>query len=73
MNDVSMKSNTDLDIENKSQLVAYLRSRQLIAETEHVSTQMLAGGVSNRTMLVTRVDGTAWVIKQALSKLRVAG
>ena len=32
---------------------------------------MLAGGVSNRTVLVVRQEGCAWVVKQALSKLRV--
>ena len=33
---------------------------------------MLAGGVSNRTMLVELSGGEAWVVKQALPKLRVA-
>ncbi len=60
-----------MDIEDKKQLVTYLQSRQLVTAGEVLSTQMLAGGVSNRTMLVTRSDGTQWVIKQALSKLRV--
>src|SRR5215217_6452469 len=31
----------------------------------------LAGGVSNRTVLVERLSGEAWVVKQALAKLRV--
>src|SRR5262249_7051795 len=30
-----------------------------------------AGGVSNRTVLVKRPNGEAWVLKQALAKLRV--
>lgn len=34
--------------------------------------QKLAGGVSNRTVRVTFPDGRAWVLKQALPKLRVA-
>ncbi len=32
----------------------------------------LRGGVSNRTVLVERPAGEAWVVKQALAKLRVA-
>jgi hypothetical protein len=32
----------------------------------------LAGGVSNRTVLVERPTGESWVVKQALAKLRVA-
>ena len=32
---------------------------------------VLTGGVSKRTVLVQRANGQAWVIKQALSKLRV--
>src|SRR6185369_10208057 len=32
----------------------------------------LALGVSNRTVLVERPNGEAWVVKQALKKLRVA-
>ncbi|MGH2551191.1 MAG: phosphotransferase family protein, partial [Thermomicrobiales bacterium] len=32
---------------------------------------ILAGGVSNRTMLVERAGGESWVVKQALAKLRV--
>ncbi len=64
--------NHTLDIEDKAQLVAYLRSQNLIDADEAISTNILAGGVSNRTMLVTRADGTQWVVKQALQKLRVA-
>ncbi|MBD0354473.1 MAG: phosphotransferase [Rubrobacteraceae bacterium] len=33
---------------------------------------LLAGGVSNRTVLVERPTGEAWVLKQALEKLRVS-
>jgi tRNA A-37 threonylcarbamoyl transferase component Bud32 len=32
----------------------------------------LGGGVSNRAVLVERANGDAWVVKQALAKLRVA-
>jgi len=61
-----------LDIEQPEQLVAYLCRARLIGEHEHVATRVLTGGVSNRTVLVERPDGTRWVIKQALAKLRVA-
>lgn len=61
-----------LDIEQPEQLVAYMRRARLISEHEQVATRVLAGGVSNRTVLVERPDGTRWVIKQALAKLRVA-
>ncbi len=33
---------------------------------------VLAGGVSNRTVLIKRPTGEAWVLKQALEKLRVS-
>ncbi|MEM7343362.1 MAG: aminoglycoside phosphotransferase family protein [Chloroflexota bacterium] len=66
-----MMGSMTLDIEDKKQLVTYLQSRQSVPADEIITTQLLAGGVSNRTMLVTRRDGTEWVIKQALSKLRV--
>ena len=66
-----MKAYTELDIEDQEQLVAYLQSRELITKPEGISTQRLAGGVSNRAMLVIHANGTQWVIKQALSKLRV--
>ena len=66
-----MVSNGSLDIEDKDQLVSYLQSQQLIQTDEHVEIELLVGGVSNKTMLVTRQNRTQWVIKQALEKLRV--
>ncbi len=60
-----------LDIENQEALVAYLRDTQRIAPAERVEVRVLQGGVSNRTVWVGRPDGTAWVLKQALPKLRV--
>ncbi len=38
---------------------------------ERVNIRVLHGGVSNRTVLVERAIGEAWVLKQALAKLRV--
>lgn len=62
----------ELDIESPAPLLAYLRETGRIAPDESPSIQTLAGGVSNRTVLVERVGGQAWVLKQALAKLRVA-
>jgi 5-methylthioribose kinase len=63
---------TTLDIEQPDQLLAYLRQHNHIAAGEEVTITPLAGGVSNRTVLVERTSGEAWVLKQALEKLRVA-
>lgn len=60
-----------LDIENPTALLAYLRAMGHIAADETPGLRTLAGGVSNRTVWVTRANGEAWVLKQALSKLRV--
>lgn len=60
-----------LDIEQSPSLLAYLRAAGHIAPDEQPTVQVLAGGVSNRTVLVTRPSGEAWVMKQALTKLRV--
>jgi aminoglycoside phosphotransferase (APT) family kinase protein len=60
-----------LDIEQPGALVAYLRANGRIGPDESPRITVLAGGVSNRTVLVERPSGEAWVIKQALAKLRV--
>jgi len=61
----------DLDIEQPEALLAYLRQTGLIGHNETPQIRYLTGGVSNRTALVERSGGEAWVIKQALAKLRV--
>lgn len=61
-----------LDIEVPADLLAYLRQTGRIAEHDEPRVTQLAGGVSNRTMLLEWPDGRAWVLKQALPKLRVA-
>ena len=64
-----------LDIEQPAALVAYLRDTGRVSPTETVRPRVLAGGVSNRTVLVELPDRSppaAWVLKQALPKLRVA-
>ena len=60
-----------LDIEQSDGLLAYLRTAGHIAPDATPRLHNLAGGVSNRTVLVEHADGTAWVMKQALEKLRV--
>jgi aminoglycoside phosphotransferase (APT) family kinase protein len=60
-----------LDIEQPEALVAYLRAQELIRGDEEPIVRVLAGGVSNRTVWVGRESGEAWVLKQALAKLRV--
>ena len=59
------------DIENEAALLAYLRQAGWIEEDEAPDLQILEGGVSNRTVLLQRTNGQAWVLKQALPKLRV--
>jgi len=61
-----------LDIERPDALLDYLRRAGHIPADEQPVIRNLAGGVSNRTVLVERPSGEAWVLKQALKKLRVA-
>ncbi len=63
---------TPLNIEEPQSLTAYLRAAGWVEQGESPRLRVLAGGVSNRTVLVERATGEAWVIKQALKKLRVA-
>ena len=60
-----------LDIEDPAQLENYLRSTNRIGSAEKIEIRTLAGGVSNKTVHVRRESGEAWVLKQALAKLRV--
>lgn len=67
-----------LDIEQPQQLIHYLRATHRIDVDETPTLTNLAGGVSNRTVLVQRAHASAgsdqkeaWVLKQALAKLRV--
>lgn len=61
-----------LDIEQPGALTRYLRETDRIGANEAPRVTVLAGGVSNRTVLVERESGEAWVVKQALERLRVA-
>ena len=60
-----------LDIEDNDQLLNYLRANRRIAPQEKPIARRLTGGVSNKAVLLVRPDGSAWVLKQALAKLRV--
>lgn len=59
-----------MNIEETDELVAYLRSGGYIESSEEPQCTRLSGGVSNRTVMVERANGEAWVVKQALQKLR---
>ena len=61
-----------LNIEETGPLVEHLRAGGRIGAGENPEVRILRGGVSNRTVLVRRPSGEAWVLKQALPKLRVA-
>jgi 5-methylthioribose kinase len=61
-----------LDIEDPAALVGYLRRLGKIGPDEEPTVRVLAGGVSNKTVLVERSGGESWVYKQALPKLRVS-
>ena len=63
---------TQLDIEQPGELIEYLVHTERIQLGERPEITVLAGGVSNRTVLVERTNGDSWVMKQALEKLRVA-
>ena len=62
----------DLEIENFEALLAYLFETGRLPRGERPRIERLRGGVSNRTVLLERPCGEAWVLKQALAKLRVA-
>src|ERR1041384_40765 len=68
----SAMTSVELDIEHHDALLRHLRKTRRIGSNEAALCSTLQGGVSNRTVLVERPNGEAWVIKQALPKLRVA-
>ena len=57
-----MNDPDQLDIEQPGALVAYLQREGRIAADEEPRVEVLAGGVSNRTVLVERHSGEAWVV-----------
>ena len=68
--DITITVSESLNIENHAALLDYLRASNRIAPNESPRFETLTGGVSNRTVLVERLTGESWVIKQALAKLR---
>src|SRR5688500_15463331 len=60
-----------MNIEQHNELISYLRETGRIGSGEQVQARTLGGGVSNRAVYLQRKDGRAWVLKQALPKLRV--
>jgi aminoglycoside phosphotransferase (APT) family kinase protein len=65
-------SPSSIDIESPSILIPYLREHRLIESGDIPVIEILQGGVSNRTVLVEPLSKPAFVMKQALAKLRVA-
>lgn len=65
-------SPTSFNIETPSTLIPYLREHGLIGGDDTPGIEILQGGVSNRTVLVEPLSKPAFVVKQALAKLRVA-
>ena len=61
-----------IDVEDNGQLLGYLRETGRIGVSESPTIRKLSGGVSNKTLSLTRSGGETWVIKQSLPKLRVA-
>ena len=64
-----MLPNDDMNIENKSELLNYLRHKHSIDTMDSDQFAILRGGVSNRTILYEGKEDCI-VIKQALRKLR---
>jgi tRNA A-37 threonylcarbamoyl transferase component Bud32 len=60
-----------IDIENHAQLLDFLVQTGLLEERSQPLCTTLHGGVSNRTVKISWPDGSGWVAKQALEKLRV--
>src|SRR5260370_17389290 len=63
--------NMIIDIESSDQLLGYLRATERIGSQEKPVVRTLKGGVSNKTVWLQPEHGPAWVVKQALAKLRV--
>src|ERR1700677_5279051 len=69
--DEALELELEFDIEDFEALRHYLAGRGFAKPGEMISLEKLAGGVSNRTVRLAWADGHGWVLKQALSKLRV--
>jgi tRNA A-37 threonylcarbamoyl transferase component Bud32 len=60
-----------MDIEDPDQLAAYLGTRGVAMLDAPDAHRILAGGISNKTVRIRRIEPPDWVLKQALPKLRV--
>jgi 5-methylthioribose kinase len=60
-----------IDIERPDALEEYLRATGRIQPGARLQITVLSGGVSNKAVLVEQASAPAWVLKQALPKLRV--
>lgn len=60
-----------MNIEHPPELIDYLHRQGHVPHDETPAVLPLTGGVSNRTVIVMRASNEAWVLKQALRKLRV--
>jgi len=61
-----------LDIERPEDLLAYLRAQGIVGPEDQPAMRTLSGGVSNRAVMVESARRAPFVVKQALSRLRVA-
>ncbi len=61
-----------LDIEQPAEAERYLVAGGYCTSGQVARHEVLAGGVSSRTVRIAFADGRSWVLKQALAKLRVA-
>src|SRR5260370_17363574 len=61
----------EFDIEEFDALRDYLREHGYAKMGEALALKKLAGGVSERTVRVAWADGHAWVLNEAVGKLRV--
>ena len=71
MRHIADRRSDSVDIENFAEFDAYLRRAGRVAAADRPSFSLLSGGVSNRVVLVEFANGSGWVVKQALEKLRV--
>lgn len=62
----------DLDIEDFDALRDYLETLGTTVPGRASSIRKLLGGISNRTVRIDWENGSGWVLKQALAKLRVS-
>lgn len=60
-----------VDIEDRKSLETYLKYIGKTGNNGDFKIELLTGGVSNKTVLLTWQNGNQWVVKQALDKLRV--